>query len=156
MQSHSFCVINGDPNASPSLPRARPRWRGRSETAGARPYHRLPSDPRYTGCFSGPRASNKTSHTAVARASRNHPRASLSLGDANRWVREFEPRSRVSAHPFRVGGRAMDYDYLLKFLALGNSGVGKTSFLHQYTDGAFIPRFQSTVGIDFKEKRVVR
>lgn len=50
----------------------------------------------------------------------------------------------------------MNYDYLIKFLALGNSGVGKTSLLHQYTDGAFTSRFISTVGIDFKEKRVVR
>lgn len=50
----------------------------------------------------------------------------------------------------------MEYDYLIKFLALGNSGVGKTSFLYQYTDGTFESRFISTVGIDFKEKRVVR
>lgn len=50
----------------------------------------------------------------------------------------------------------MEYDYLIKFLALGNSGVGKTSFLFQYTDGMFDSRFMSTVGIDFKEKRVVR
>ncbi|CAK9811978.1 Ras-related protein Rab-27A [Anthophora plagiata] len=49
----------------------------------------------------------------------------------------------------------MEYDYLIKFLALGNSGVGKTSFLYQYTDGMFDSRFISTVGIDFKEKRVI-
>ncbi|XP_043480957.1 ras-related protein Rab-27A isoform X1 [Leptopilina heterotoma] len=48
----------------------------------------------------------------------------------------------------------MDYDYLLKFLALGDSGVGKTSFLYQYTDGVFHSRFVSTVGIDFREKRM--
>lgn len=48
-----------------------------------------------------------------------------------------------------------DYDYLLKFLALGDSGVGKTSILYQYTDGSFNPKFISTVGIDFREKRVV-
>ena len=36
----------------------------------------------------------------------------------------------------------MDYDYLIKFLALGNSGVGKTSFLHRYTDHNFNPRYQ--------------
>lgn len=49
----------------------------------------------------------------------------------------------------------MDYDYLIKFLALGDSGVGKTSFLYQYTDGLFNARFISTVGIDFREKRLV-
>lgn len=49
----------------------------------------------------------------------------------------------------------MDYDYLIKFLALGDSGVGKTSFLYQYTDGMFNSRFISTVGIDFREKRLV-
>lgn len=49
----------------------------------------------------------------------------------------------------------MDYDYLIKFLALGDSGVGKTSFLYQYTDSSFNSRFISTVGIDFREKRLV-
>ncbi|XP_056135422.1 ras-related protein Rab-27A [Lampris incognitus] len=48
-----------------------------------------------------------------------------------------------------------DYDYLIKFLALGDSGVGKTSFLYQYTDGRFNSKFITTVGIDFREKRVV-
>ncbi|KAL1505952.1 hypothetical protein ABEB36_005395 [Hypothenemus hampei] len=49
----------------------------------------------------------------------------------------------------------MEYDYLIKFLALGDSGVGKTSFLYQYTDGLFNSRFISTVGIDFREKRLI-
>lgn len=48
-----------------------------------------------------------------------------------------------------------DYDYLIKFLALGDSGVGKTSFLYQYTDCKFNSKFITTVGIDFREKRVV-
>ncbi|CAF1328284.1 unnamed protein product [Adineta steineri] len=72
---------------------------------------------------------------------------------------------------------SIEYDYLIKFLALGDSGVGKTTFLYQYTDGQFNPKFISTVGkttflyqytdgqfnpkfistvgIDFREKRVV-
>ncbi|XP_006626642.1 ras-related protein Rab-27B [Lepisosteus oculatus] len=48
-----------------------------------------------------------------------------------------------------------DYDYLIKLLALGDSGVGKTTFLYRYTDNKFNPRFITTVGIDFREKRVV-
>lgn len=50
---------------------------------------------------------------------------------------------------------SIEYDYLFKFLALGNSSVGKTSFLYQYTDGVFQSKFASTVGIDFREKRMV-
>ncbi|NXG43446.1 RB27B protein, partial [Psilopogon haemacephalus] len=48
-----------------------------------------------------------------------------------------------------------NYNYLLKLLALGDSGVGKTTFLYHYTEGSFQPKFITTVGIDFHEKRVV-
>uniref|UniRef100_A0AAV2IX10 small monomeric GTPase n=2 Tax=Knipowitschia caucasica TaxID=637954 RepID=A0AAV2IX10_KNICA len=48
-----------------------------------------------------------------------------------------------------------DYDYLIKLLALGDSGVGKTTFLYRYTDNKFNPKFITTVGIDFREKRVI-
>ncbi|KAM6965144.1 ras-related protein Rab-27B-like [Aplochiton taeniatus] len=47
-----------------------------------------------------------------------------------------------------------DYDYLIKLLALGDSGVGKTTFLFRYTDNKFNHKFTTTVGIDFREKRV--
>ena len=53
------------------------------------------------------------------------------------------------------GSPGMDYDYLIKFLTLGDSGVGKTSFLYQFTDNEFSNKFISTVGIDFREKRIV-
>lgn len=48
-----------------------------------------------------------------------------------------------------------DYDFLIKLLSLGDSGVGKTTFLYRYTDNKFNPKFITTVGIDFREKRVV-
>ena len=44
----------------------------------------------------------------------------------------------------------MDYDYLFKFLILGNSGVGKTSFMYQFVDGNFTDRYITTVGVDFR------
>ena len=57
--------------------------------------------------------------------------------------------------PNNSSSNAIDYDYLIKFLALGDSGVGKTSFLYQFTDNEFSNKFTSTVGIDFREKRLV-
>ncbi|XP_061528367.1 ras-related protein Rab-27B-like [Phycodurus eques] len=48
-----------------------------------------------------------------------------------------------------------DYDYLIKLLALGDSGVGKTTFLYRYTDKKFDHKFTTTVGIDFREKRLM-
>lgn len=48
-----------------------------------------------------------------------------------------------------------DYDYLLKFLFLGDSNVGKTSFLCFYCEGQFNTKFISTVGIDYRTKRLV-
>ncbi|XP_040010772.1 ras-related protein Rab-27B-like [Xiphias gladius] len=48
-----------------------------------------------------------------------------------------------------------EYEYLIKLLALGDSGVGKTTFLYRYTDNKFNRKFTTTVGIDFREKRVM-
>ena len=45
----------------------------------------------------------------------------------------------------------MEYDYLFKFLLLGNSGVGKTSLLCKFVDGTFSHRYITTVGIDFRQ-----
>ncbi|KAG9343255.1 hypothetical protein JZ751_014236 [Albula glossodonta] len=44
-----------------------------------------------------------------------------------------------------------NFDYMFKILIIGNSSVGKTSFLFRYADDSFTPAFVSTVGIDFKE-----
>jgi GTPase SAR1 family protein len=33
--------------------------------------------------------------------------------------------------------------------------IGKTTFLYRYTDGKFNQKFIATVGIDFREKRVI-
>ena len=46
------------------------------------------------------------------------------------------------------------YDYLLKLLLVGDSGVGKSSLLLRFTDGTFDNSLQSTIGVDFKVKMV--
>uniref|UniRef100_A0A8C6XRY0 small monomeric GTPase n=2 Tax=Elapinae TaxID=42168 RepID=A0A8C6XRY0_NAJNA len=45
-----------------------------------------------------------------------------------------------------------NFDYMFKLLIIGNSSVGKTSFLFRYADDSFTSAFVSTVGIDFKVK----
>ncbi|PAA58787.1 hypothetical protein BOX15_Mlig019484g2 [Macrostomum lignano] len=49
-----------------------------------------------------------------------------------------------------------NFDYMFKLLIIGNSSVGKTSFLFRYADDSFSSAFVSTVGIDFKVKTVFR
>lgn len=42
----------------------------------------------------------------------------------------------------------------LKFLVVGDSGVGKTSLLVRYCDDSFQTDYLSTIGVDFKIKRL--
>ncbi|XP_051977929.1 ras-related protein Rab-3B-like isoform X2 [Xyrauchen texanus] len=48
-------------------------------------------------------------------------------------------------------GSDQNFDYMFKLLIIGNSSVGKTSFLFRYADDSFSNSFVSTVGIDFKD-----
>ncbi|XP_034394740.1 ras-related protein Rab-3D-like isoform X2 [Cyclopterus lumpus] len=48
------------------------------------------------------------------------------------------------------------FDYMFKLLIIGNSSVGKTSFLVRFADASFTSTFVSTVGIDFKVKTIHR
>jgi len=45
-----------------------------------------------------------------------------------------------------------DYDFLIKVIVAGNSGVGKSSLLQQYVDKTFTDQFIATIGVDFKIK----
>nr|GFB53199.1 Ras-related protein RABE1c [Tanacetum cinerariifolium] len=57
----------------------------------------------------------------------------------------------MAAPPARV--RA-DYDYLIKLLLIGDSGVRKSSLLLRFSDGSFTTSFITTIGIDFKIRTV--
>jgi len=46
------------------------------------------------------------------------------------------------------------YDYLIKLLLIGDSGVGKSCLLLRFSDDAFTPSFITTIGIDFKIRTV--
>ncbi|MFQ6666729.1 hypothetical protein Gotur_032978 [Gossypium turneri] len=47
-----------------------------------------------------------------------------------------------------------DYDYLIKLLLIGDSGVGKSCLLLRFSDGSFTTSFIPTIGIDFKIRTI--
>ncbi|XP_010935822.1 ras-related protein RABE1c [Elaeis guineensis] len=57
----------------------------------------------------------------------------------------------MAAPPVRA--RA-DYDYLIKLLLIGDSGVGKSCLLLRFTDDSFTTSFITTIGIDFKIRTI--
>ena len=46
------------------------------------------------------------------------------------------------------------YDYLVKFLLIGDSGVGKSSILKRFSEDQFIENYISTIGVDFAIRTV--
>jgi small GTP-binding protein len=47
-----------------------------------------------------------------------------------------------------------NYDYLIKLLVIGNSGVGKTNMLLKFCENNFMTSHLTTIGIDFKMKTI--
>jgi len=45
-------------------------------------------------------------------------------------------------------------DYKMQMIIIGDSGVGKTSFMDRFVEGSHQVAYNATVGIDFKVKRV--
>jgi len=46
------------------------------------------------------------------------------------------------------------YDFLIKLLLIGDSGVGKSCLLLRFSDDSFTQSFITTIGIDFKIKTI--
>ena len=46
----------------------------------------------------------------------------------------------------------MDYDYLLKYIIIGDAAVGKSNLLIRYSQGQFNDEYQVTIGVEFGVK----
>jgi len=47
-----------------------------------------------------------------------------------------------------------EYDYIMKLIIVGDSGVGKSTLLKMYCDHEFSESYISTIGVDFKIKTI--
>lgn len=47
-----------------------------------------------------------------------------------------------------------EYDYFVKLIVVGDSGVGKSSLLHRFSDNVFSDQYNDTIGVDFKIKTI--
>ena len=47
------------------------------------------------------------------------------------------------------------FDYLLKYIIIGDEEVGKSNLLSHYIDDRFTSEYQSTIGVEFRAKNVV-
>jgi len=60
----------------------------------------------------------------------------------------------ATSTPNPSSSKTAAYDYLIKLLLIGDSGVGKSCLLLRFSDDSFTPSFITTIGIDFKIRTI--
>jgi len=53
------------------------------------------------------------------------------------------------------GAKGEDFDYLFKFIVIGDTGTGKSCLLHQFIENRFKKSSSHTIGVEFGSKTVV-
>jgi small GTP-binding protein len=51
-------------------------------------------------------------------------------------------------------GNMVNFDYLLKYIIIGDAAVGKSNLLLRYVHGQFKPEYQLTIGVEFGAKNI--
>ena len=54
-----------------------------------------------------------------------------------------------------TSGGAVNFDYLFKYIIIGDAAVGKSNLLLRYAHGKVKPEYQLTIGVEFGAKNVV-
>ena len=65
----------------------------------------------------------------------------------------FRARTRT-AHSQRGQAAAMSYAFLFKYIIIGDTGVGKSCLLLQFTDKRFQPVHDLTIGVEFGARMI--
>jgi len=55
----------------------------------------------------------------------------------------------TSRHERKIKMANFPYEYIFKYIIIGDMGVGKSCLLHQFTDNKFIPDSPHTIGVEF-------
>ena len=53
-----------------------------------------------------------------------------------------------------TAGNMVNFDYLLKYIIIGDAAVGKSNLLLRYVHGQFKPEYQLTIGVEFGAKNI--
>ena len=53
-----------------------------------------------------------------------------------------------------TSGGQINFDYLLKYIIIGDAAVGKSNLLLRYAHGQFKPEYQLTIGVEFGAKNI--
>ena len=53
-----------------------------------------------------------------------------------------------------TSGGPANFDYLLKYIIIGDAAVGKSNLLLRYAHGQFKPEYQLTIGVEFGAKNI--
>ena len=53
-----------------------------------------------------------------------------------------------------TSGGPVNFDYLLKYIIIGDAAVGKSNLLLRYVHGQFKPEYQLTIGVEFGAKNI--
>ena len=53
-----------------------------------------------------------------------------------------------------TSGNMVNFDYLLKYIIIGDAAVGKSNLLLRYVHGQFKPEYQLTIGVEFGAKNI--
>lgn len=87
-------------------------------------------------------------------ATQNLSKANSREDEEERMAADAERRKRMLAAANHLPSNSTEPARRIKLLLLGDSGVGKSSLIMRWTLDSFSPSLTSTVGVNFKSKKI--